>query len=72
MNEFLPPITSPGTAIYRYSGENAINLNHYWAVSLDSSEPGLLWTVQAYGKSNIDKRWCTCWAAFWLTERKSE
>ena len=61
-----PILAVPGTTYYRYSDIPAINLSHYSSTCIDPSNPDLLWTYQAYGNSNLDKQWCTAWAAFTL------
>ena len=62
-----PPVSAlAGTTSYRYSGVSAINLSHYSATCLDPSNPDWLWTLQAYSTSDVDKQWCTGWAAFRL------
>lgn len=61
------PISAlPGTTSYRYSGVSSVNLSHYSATCIDPSDPHRLWTLQAYGASDVDKQWCTGWAAFRL------
>ncbi len=62
-----PVLAIPGTTYYRYSGLEAINLSHYSTTCIDPANPELLWTYQAYGNSDVDKQWCTAWAAFRLS-----
>lgn len=63
-----PIVAAPGTTYYHYAGARTINLSHYSTTCIDPSDPGLLWTYQAYSNSTVDKQWCTAWAAFRLRE----
>ncbi len=63
-----PVAAVPGTTSYHYAGARAVNLSHYSTTCIDPSNPGLLWTCQAYGNSTIDRQWCTAWAAFQLPD----
>src|SRR5262245_58032056 len=65
-----PVAAVPGTASYLYKGAKAVNFSHYSATCIDPSDPGLLWTCQAYSASEKDRQWCTAWAAFQLTDEK--
>ena len=68
LNTMRPPVAAlPGTTVYQYSGVTSVNLSHYSATCVDPSNPELLWTLQAYAASPIDRQWCTGWAAFQLT-----
>ncbi|MCA9213691.1 MAG: hypothetical protein KDB27_11525 [Planctomycetales bacterium] len=57
----------PGTTAYHYNGQRSVNWSHYSATCRDPSNPSLLWTLQAYGSSTVDREWCTAWAAFQLS-----
>jgi hypothetical protein len=59
-----PVVAVPGTTSYHYAGAKAVNLSHYSTTCIDPSNPGLLWTCQAYSDSKKDRQWCTSWAAF--------
>jgi hypothetical protein len=60
----------PGTTAYHYEGQRAVNWSHYSQTCLDPSDPTVLWTLQAYGNSKVDREWCTAWAAFQLSEQR--
>ncbi|HKB35819.1 MAG TPA: hypothetical protein VKD72_05150, partial [Gemmataceae bacterium] len=47
-----------------------VNLSHYSTTCIDPSNPGLLWTCQAYSNSKKDRQWCTAWAAFQISDVK--
>ena len=53
-----------GTTAYNYKGQRAVNWSHYSATCIDPANPNLLWTLQGYGNSEVDREWCTAWAAF--------
>lgn len=57
-----------GTTCYHYAGKRAVNWSHYSATCIDPSNPDLLWTVQGYGNSKVDREWCTAWAGFRLAK----
>ncbi|MDV6033250.1 MAG: hypothetical protein F9B45_24820 [Phycisphaera sp. RhM] len=46
----------------------AVNWSHYSATCIDPSDPDRLWTIQAYANSDVDRQWCTAWAAFRLPD----
>jgi hypothetical protein len=62
-----PVAAVPGTTSYHYAGAKAVNLSHYSTTCIDPSNPGLLWTCQAYSNSKKDRQWCTAWAAFQIS-----
>lgn len=62
-----PVSALPGTTAYRYAGVSSVNLSHYSATCVDPANPMLLWTLQAYSASDVDRQWCTGWAAFQMT-----
>ncbi|MCA8989288.1 MAG: hypothetical protein KDA78_16690 [Planctomycetaceae bacterium] len=69
VNTMRKPVRAvPGTAVYRYDGQRSVNWSHYSATCIDPSNPSLLWTLQAYGNSNVDQEWWTAWAAFQLSK----
>jgi hypothetical protein len=63
-----PVAAVPGTTSYHYAGPRAVNLSHYSTTCIDPSNPGLLWTCQAYADSKKDRQWCTAWAAFQMSD----
>src|SRR5262245_55651061 len=65
-----PAAAVPGTTSYHYAGARAVNLSHYSTTCVDPSDPGLLWTRQAYSDSDKDRQWCTAWAAFQMPDGK--
>jgi hypothetical protein len=65
-----PVAAVPGTTSYHYAGARAVNLSHYSTTCIDPSNPGLLWTCQAYSNSKKDRQWCTAWAAFQISDVK--
>src|SRR5262249_50738217 len=65
-----PVAAVPGTTSYQYAGARAVNLSHYSTTCIDPSNPGLLWTCQAYSNSKKDRQWCTAWTAFQITDVK--
>jgi hypothetical protein len=65
-----PVAAVPGTTSYHYAGAKAVNLSHYSTTCIDPSNPGLLWTCQAYSNSKKDRQWCTAWAAFQISDVK--
>src|SRR5262249_43060228 len=65
-----PVAAVPGTTSYHYAGAKAVNLSHYSTTCIDPSNPGLLWTCQAYSNSKKNRQWCTAWAAFQLSDVK--
>lgn len=62
-----PVRAAPGTTAYHYAGQRAVNWSHYSATCRDPSDPLSIWTLQAYGNSEVDREWCTAWAAFRLS-----
>lgn len=56
----------PGTTAYRVEGQRAVNWSHYSTTCIDPVDPQRLWTLQAYANSEVDRQWCTAWAAFQL------
>jgi hypothetical protein len=67
-----PVAAVPGTTSYRYAGKRAVNLSHYSTTCIDPSNPGLLWTCQAYANSRKDRQWCTAWAAFRISTARRD
>src|SRR5262249_32023191 len=65
-----PGAAGPRTTSYHYAGARAVNLSHYSTTCIDPSNPGLLWTCQAYSDSKKDRQWCTAWAAFQISDVK--
>lgn len=67
-NTMRRPVSAvPGTTSYRCGGGPAVNLSHYSTTCIDPSNPGMLWTCQAYSDSHIERQWCTAWAAFQIS-----
>ncbi|HEY3281853.1 MAG TPA: hypothetical protein VGN26_06220 [Armatimonadota bacterium] len=65
-----PPVVAVrGTTSYRYPGVAAANWSHYSSTVPDPSDPGLLWTYQAYSNSEVEKQWCAAWASFRLGQQ---
>jgi len=58
-----------GTTYYRYPGVRAVNWSNYSSTCIDPSDPGLLWTFQGYAASEVEKEWCSAWAAFGIAGR---
>jgi hypothetical protein len=65
-----PVAAVPGTTSYHYEGAKAVNFSHYSTTCIDPSNPGLLWTCQAYSASKKNRQWCTAWAAFQTSDVK--
>lgn len=65
-----PMVAVKGTTAYQYSGVAAMNFSNYSTTCIDPSDPDLLWTFQGYANSNVDRQWCTAWAAFRLRSHK--
>ncbi|GIX04575.1 MAG: hypothetical protein KatS3mg114_0444 [Planctomycetaceae bacterium] len=61
-----PVLAVPGTTAYRSDGMPAVNWSHYSTTCVDPSSPDILWTYQAYACSDLNRVWCTAWAAFQL------
>lgn len=63
-----PPVVAvKGTTYFRYAGVAATNFSNYSQTCIDPSDSNLLWTFQGYANSDVDKQWCTAWAAFKLS-----
>jgi hypothetical protein len=65
-----PVVAVKGTTAYQYSGVTAMNFSNYSTTCIDPSNGNLLWTFQGYANSNVDRQWCTAWAAFRLEAKK--
>ncbi|MCL2645839.1 MAG: hypothetical protein FWD61_02410 [Phycisphaerales bacterium] len=53
-----------GTTYYRYPGVRAVNWANYSSACLDPGDAGIMWVLQGYSASEMDKQWCSGWAAF--------
>jgi len=53
-----------GTTVYRYSDLQAVNWANYSSACLDPDNAGLMWVLQGYSASEIDRQWCSGWVAF--------
>jgi hypothetical protein len=68
-----PARVAAGTTYYRCppSGNtNAIGWGNYSSTCVDPTDPNLLWTCQEYANSEVEREWCTAWAAFRFNEMK--
>ncbi len=60
-----PPVVAvQGTTAFRYSGVPGMNFSNYSTTCIDPTDDQLLWTYQGYSNSEVDRQWCTAWAAF--------
>jgi hypothetical protein len=55
-----------GTTVYRNSQAKGrpVDWSNYSSACLDPSDGGVMWVLQGYSGSEVDKQWCAGWAAF--------